>query len=173
MIKNKKQESLTKERLAELTQLRDKASKNVEISDIEKSYTLNSFDGMIATLQEELDEYIALKQGNLKILEAKALEDLPILLIKARIAVNMSQTRLATELNIQPQQIQRYEANDYQSVSFDRLLQIAQILGVCVRFENTVIIGTGPKFETPENVTEADIIKAEKFVKEKRSLVIS
>lgn len=173
MIKNKKQESLTKERLVELTQLRDKVSKNDEMSEIEKLYTVNSFDGMIATLQEELDEYIALKKGNLKILEAKTLEDLPSLIIKARIAINMSQTDLAKALNIQPQQIQRYEANDYQNISFDRLLQIAQILGICIRFENTIIVGTGPKFETPENVTETDIIKAEKIVKAKRSLVIA
>lgn len=172
MIKNKKQESLTKERLIELTQLRDKASKNKEMSEIEKLYTLNSFDGMIATLQGELEEYEALTKGNLKVLEAKSLDELPLLIIKARIAIGMSQTALAKKLNIQSQQIQRYEANDYQSISFDRLLQIAQILGVCVRFENTIIIGTGPKFEIPENLTETAIIKAEKIFKERRSLLI-
>lgn len=172
MIKNTIQENLTKEKLTELTQLRNNVTEDQEMSEIERLYTLNSFEGMISSLQEELDEYKALKKGNLKFLEAKSLEELPKLIIKARIALGMSQTDLAKMLNVQVQQIQRYEANEYQSISFDRLVEIAKLLGVCIRFENTIIIGSGPKFEVPDNISETDITNAEQKVKERCSLVI-
>ncbi|WP_017259514.1 helix-turn-helix domain-containing protein [Pedobacter arcticus] len=172
MIKNNKQKILTEERVSELIKVRSKTEASKEISKIEKLYTLNSFDGMIANLQEELEEYKTLKEGNLKILEAKNLKELPQLIIKARIAQGISQTDLGKRLDIQAQQIQRYEANDYQTISFDRLLQIAKILGICVRFENTIVIGSGPKFDIPENITEDDIKNAERIIRQKCSLVI-
>lgn len=172
MIKNTQQENLTKERIAELTKLHADISQDQEMSEIEKLYSLNSFDGMIATLQEELDEYEALRDGNLHILEAKSLEELPKLIIKARIAQHMSQTDLAKKIGIQAQQIQRYETNDYQSISFDRLIELAEAVGVCVDFANTVIIGSGPRFEIPNNVSEEEIEKAERITKERCSLFI-
>jgi transcriptional regulator with XRE-family HTH domain len=172
MIKNTQQENLTKERINELTQLRADISKNQEMSKIEKLYSLNSFDGMIATLQEELNEYEELRGGNLNIIEAKSLEELPKSIIKARIAQHMSQTDLAKKIGIQAQQIQRYEANDYQNISFDRLVELAKAVGVCVSFENTVIIGSGPRFEIPNNVTEEEIVNAERITKMKCSLFI-
>ncbi|GAA4171904.1 helix-turn-helix transcriptional regulator [Sphingobacterium ginsenosidimutans] len=172
MIKNTTQENLTRERIQELSLLRRKTSENQELSDIEKQYSLNSFDGMISILQEELEEYEALKNSNFNILEAKSLDELPQLLIKARIVQHMSQTALAKRLGIQAQQIQRYEANDYQSISFDRLIEIAKILNVCVNFEKTVTIGSGPRFEIPTNINEDDIEKAEQIIKERGSLVL-
>lgn len=172
MIKNTQQENLTKERIAELTTLRTHVDQNKDLSDIEKLYSLNSFDGIIATLQEEIEEYEALREGNLHILHAKSLEELPLLIIKARIAQHMTQTDLAKKIGIKPQQIQRYEANDYQSVSFDRLIELAKAVGICVSFENTVIIGSGPRFEIPDNVSEEEIVKAERVSKERCSLFL-
>ena len=42
----------------------------------------------------------------------------------------MTQGELADILGIKEQQIQRYEANHYQAVGFDRLLEIAKILSI-------------------------------------------
>ncbi|WP_312789843.1 helix-turn-helix transcriptional regulator [Sphingobacterium sp.] len=172
MIKNAQQENLTKERIAELKQDRDTISQNQEMSEIEKLYSLNSFDGMISTLQEELDEYESLKSGNLHIIEAKSLEELPKLIIKARIAQHMSQTDLAKKIGIQAQQIQRYEANDYQNISLYRLMELAKAVGICTSLENTVIIGSGPKFEVPTSISEEEILNAERITKERCSLFI-
>lgn len=61
-----------------------------------------------------------------------ALEDLPDLLIQARIANRWSQKQVAERLGIHEQQVQRYEATRYRGVSFDRLLEIAKILGIHV-----------------------------------------
>ncbi len=42
----------------------------------------------------------------------------------------MTQKQLAEQIGIQEQQVQRYEAADYDTISFDRLIAIAQILGI-------------------------------------------
>ncbi len=63
-------------------------------------------------------------------IEVKSLAELPIALIKARIAKGLTQKQLAERIGIQEQQVQRYEAADYDTISFDRLITIAQILGI-------------------------------------------
>ena len=64
------------------------------------------------------------------VLELHALSELPDLLIKARIARGYTQADLAKRLRLKPQQIQRYEATHYDSISFRRLLEIARVLDV-------------------------------------------
>lgn len=172
MIKNTKQEGFTREKVIELQNLRNKVSEDDTLTALEKQFNLNSLDGMIATLEEELVEYRNLKSGNIQILEAKSLEEFPKILIKARIVRQMSQTSLGKLLGMQPQQIQRYEANEYQNVSFDRLLEIAKTIGVCINIEKTLIVGSGPLFTIPSNVDELTIKKAEERIKSK-CLIIS
>jgi len=50
--------------------------------------------------------------------------------VRARIARGLSQTDLATQLNIKPQQVQRYEATNYMSASLARLIEVAAALDV-------------------------------------------
>ena len=84
-------------------------------------------------LEAELHEYEILKAGDPKILELDSLEGLPKVLIQARIAAGLTQEDLAARLGVKPQQIQRYEASDYQTASFARLREIARLLGLLVR----------------------------------------
>lgn len=85
-------------------------------------------------IEEELQEYETLKTAHHpKILELDSLEGLPKVLIQARIAAGLTQEDLAARLGVKPQQIQRYEASDYQSASFARLREIARVLGLRVR----------------------------------------
>jgi transcriptional regulator with XRE-family HTH domain len=62
-----------------------------------------------------------------------SLEGLPKVLIQARIVAGLTQEDLAARLGVKPQQIQRYEASDYQTASFARLREIARLLGLDVR----------------------------------------
>ena len=55
---------------------------------------------------------------------------MPIALIRARIAVGMAQESLARRLGVKPQQVQRYEATEYESASFARVLRVVQALGL-------------------------------------------
>ena len=59
-----------------------------------------------------------------------SIESLPLLLIKARIAANLTQKDLAKQLGLKEQQIQRYEATDYASASLSRIIQVSQKLNI-------------------------------------------
>jgi HTH-type transcriptional regulator / antitoxin HigA len=85
-----------------------------------------------ADLRAELDEYDQLRSGEVSTLEAGSLEELATLLIKARIARGWTQRRLADELGVAEQQVQRYEATGYRSASLARMCDVADALDVTI-----------------------------------------
>ena len=90
-------------------------------------------DGMksvLEGLQAEMKEYEALKAGTVRAFALASLDELPLTLIKARIAAGLTQKELAARMGLKEQQIQRYEANDYASANFERLREIANAIGV-------------------------------------------
>lgn len=111
-------------------------------------YTLNSVSAastLVATaqrealksqyedLKEQLEEYELLKSGKIAVTEAHNLDELPQILIRARIAQGLTQTELADKLGMKTQQIQRYESEMYASASFKRLNEIAGVLSVTLK----------------------------------------
>lgn len=60
----------------------------------------------------------------------EAVGDLPKTLIRARIASGITQEGLAHRLGVKTQQIQRYEATEYESASFARIRKVVQALGL-------------------------------------------
>ena len=99
-----------------------------------------SLETTIERLKAELNKYESLKSGNAQI-RISSLQDLPIALIEARIALGMTQKQLADKIGIHEQQIQRHEANQYGSVAFDRITIVAQALGVRLK-ETDILIGS-------------------------------
>jgi HTH-type transcriptional regulator/antitoxin HigA len=93
----------------------------------------DAIESQVEDLVEQLAEYDALKSGAVETLKARNLDQLPTLLIKARIAGRLSQKQLAARLGLQEQQIQRYEAEDYASASLRRLIEVAKALGLEIR----------------------------------------
>lgn len=87
----------------------------------------------VRELDSAIQEYEDLKQGRVSAFELDTLADLPLGLIKARIASSLTQKDLAQRLNLKEQQIQRYESELYQSCSFARLVEIADALEIKVR----------------------------------------
>ncbi len=83
-------------------------------------------------LRAEIQEYERLSSGTVSTFEAATLAGLATLLIKARIARGWTQARLADELGVAEQQIQRYEATEYRSASLARICDITAALGVDV-----------------------------------------
>jgi DNA-binding XRE family transcriptional regulator len=81
-------------------------------------------------LRAEILEYEGLLSGDISTFEASSPAGLATLLIKARIARGWSQHRLADELGVAEQQIQRYEATEYRSASLARICDVATTLGV-------------------------------------------
>ena len=84
----------------------------------------------ISKLEADVTEYDMLKAGEIAFGKSFALEGLPKILVQARVATGMSQTGLAGALGLKPQQIQRYEATEYQGASLARLIEVSRVLGV-------------------------------------------
>lgn len=89
----------------------------------------------LKSLEAELAEYDALRSGRRQVLAAESFEDLPGILIQARIARGLTQEELAQRVGLKKQQIQKYEANDYTMASMERVQAIVNALGVDVRGE--------------------------------------
>lgn len=95
-----------------------------------KQAEIAAINSQIADIGAELAEYDLLKSGQVSFSKTYALEELPRVLVQARIASGMSQTDLAEKLSMKPQQVQRYEATDYMGASLGRLIEISKALGV-------------------------------------------
>ena len=133
MIKNEKQYRITKaqarrfeEALAELARQERPANITPRLWQAQR----DAAQSQLLELQEQIAAYERLHMGKIKELVLEAVEDLPKTLIRARIASGMTQEGLAHRLGVKTQQIQRYEATEYESASFARVLKVVQALGL-------------------------------------------
>jgi ribosome-binding protein aMBF1 (putative translation factor) len=137
MIKNEKQYRVTQSQVKKfeeaLTQLTQNLSKTEEVHPLLFKAQQDALQSQLKDLREELLEYEALKSGQREVLELHSLDELPTFLIKARIVSGFTQKELAEKIGIKEQQIQRYEATEYASASFTRILEIVHILGIQIR----------------------------------------
>ena len=133
MIQNERQYRVTKAKLKDLEQNLSILLENRElVTNIYPQLVRMqsaALKDQIQVMSGEIAEYDNLKDGKVGI-KIDRLSELPIALIKARISAGMTQGELANMIGIKEQQIQRYEANHYQAVGFDRLLEIAKILSI-------------------------------------------
>jgi HTH-type transcriptional regulator / antitoxin HipB len=131
MIQNERQYKITQTKLREFEQ--DLANLDPLDPNLHPRQVVgwtNSYNLTIRQLKQELAEYEQLKSGNIVTFVLGSLNDLPTTLIKARIAAGLTQKDLADKIGVREQQIQRYEANHYNSASFDRLRSIAVALNI-------------------------------------------
>jgi ribosome-binding protein aMBF1 (putative translation factor) len=90
-------------------------------------------------LRVELSDYELLRSGSMRTFEASSLSGLADAFIKARIARGWTQRRLADELGIAEQQVQRYESTGYAAASLARLVDVAEALNVTVTETITLV----------------------------------
>jgi transcriptional regulator with XRE-family HTH domain len=87
-----------------------------------------------------------------------SLPELPIALIKARIAKGMTQKQLAEKIGVREQQIQRYESSHYGSASFDRVTEISEALEIAMEVSRGWKFGIYPVLPTIEVAKENNSI---------------
>ncbi|WP_210202261.1 XRE family transcriptional regulator [Mesorhizobium sp. WSM4311] len=81
-------------------------------------------------LVESLQAYQKAQRGEADELKSRAGDDLGALLVAARVAKGWKQKELARRLFLPEQQVQRYEAERYRSISLGNLIRVARTLGV-------------------------------------------
>jgi HTH-type transcriptional regulator/antitoxin HigA len=130
MIHSERQYTVSREQLAKLEAALSEANgRDVEQSWL-KQAEIDALKSQIEEVRDELVQYDLLRAGEFPFTKTHSLERLPSVLVQARIASGMSQTDLASELGVKPQQIQRYEATSYMGASLGRLIAVARVLGV-------------------------------------------
>ncbi|MEO8211092.1 MAG: helix-turn-helix domain-containing protein, partial [bacterium] len=92
----------------------------------------NAISFKLRELLEEVKKYEDLKDGKIIITEVRDLKELPIVLIKARIANGLTQAELAENLGLKEQQIQRYESEKYETASLRTLYKVAETLKISI-----------------------------------------
>lgn len=89
---------------------------------------LEAIESQIDTYDRELREYIELRDH---LVTSPSLAFVAVIaenVIKARIGAGLTQKGLADRLGLPEQQIQRYEAGDYEQASLARLIEIADAI---------------------------------------------
>jgi ribosome-binding protein aMBF1 (putative translation factor) len=137
MIKNEREYRITKaqtEKFAQaLARLAKEPEQATEVHPLLQKAQEEALRSQLADLQAQLAEYEAIRSGKQGTLELETVEELPRLLIRARIAAGLSQKELAKRLGLKEQQIQRYEATEYASASLARVMEVVRALGIGVR----------------------------------------
>ena len=141
MIKNQKQVGIKNARLEELIkekqifdeQHKDKTSAKYRLG-------IKSINSLIEEIQNDIQVYEGLVKGNFNILQAKSINELPNVLIAARLAQKISQKELGELIGVKEQQIQRYEATDYETASFARIIEISIALNLNLKFEKNIVM---------------------------------
>jgi HTH-type transcriptional regulator / antitoxin HipB len=124
MIQNEYQYKITKSKIDDLARvLTTLATEAESLPPLMVEATRNGFQTQINRMQNELQEYDDLKAGKVEI-TMSSIEDLPKVLIQKRISLGMTQRELAEKLGIKEQMVQRYESTAYESISYQRLIDV-------------------------------------------------
>ena len=133
MIKNEKQYRITKAQVRRFQDAVAELAGQTRPSNISSRLwkaQREAARSQMEELREQVEAYERLNTGRSKEVVLEAVADLPKALIRARIAAGMTQEALARRLGVKPQQVQRYEATEYGSASFARILRVVQALGL-------------------------------------------
>ncbi len=125
MIQNEKQLKITAKKLNHFTALANEVKPFVN-SSLEKKLQYASYCLIKKQLAAEVKAYSRTKQNGLTLKRQISITQLPEVLIKYKIAKKLSQKDFSVILGIKEQQLQRYEADKYASVSFKRLLSFVE-----------------------------------------------
>ncbi len=132
MIKNERQLRITKSQLGKfgdhLSVIENEIKKgNISLLIAAEAEAIKS---QIAELDDQVYEYESLWNSGTQIPILNTLKDIPKALINARLSSGLSQKELAERIGFKEQQIQRYEATNYESASLSRIRQFVDVLNL-------------------------------------------
>ena len=129
MILNQRQLGISRKKLADLQSYRKTvAQRDSTASRLE----LDSIDDVMAELEREISEYERLYNSHPSQIELGSLDELPLAIIRARIASGLTHKELADRLQLTESAVQRYEQQRYRGASFERLRDVINVIGIPV-----------------------------------------
>lgn len=158
MIKNERQYRITKARIGDPAAAIERALQAFpDMSARRRRAMVEALHSNIESMADEVREYESIRDHGLP-MEAHSLEELPLLLIKARIARGWTQRDLAQALGVAEQQVQRDEAMDYQGTSLTRIANIAKALGVTLVVQPGDSVPVGPPVQAEATIGRSETV---------------
>lgn len=131
MIKNQRQYAITSKQVKLFEEALTRWSPESAPAGMEPVIHQAQRDGLesqLESLRTQLSEFETLQKGDIGLISLQSLDELPLGLIKARIARGLTQKELAERVGVKVQQVQRWESEDYENVSFNSMIDIAHAL---------------------------------------------
>lgn len=125
MIQNEKQYKITKKRIVETEDAILKVHSSGK-RDLKRQAYLNSLTSLQNQMKTEIRDFEKLQKNGISLKRKIAIANFPDILIQYKISKKLSQKDFSAILGIKEQQLQRYEAEQYASVSFKRLLSFVE-----------------------------------------------
>lgn len=137
MIKNEKQYKISKKKFKELENQIDKITSDTDQNPLRNQLILASLNNSKSELEKEILLYESLKKNKDGILKERLISELPSIITEYKIMAGLTQKELAEMLDLKEQQLQRYEADSFKSVTFKNLLKFLDLIGLEIRIKET------------------------------------
>ena len=138
MIKNEKQYKISKKKLQVIYEEIDRIKAGREHLPAKDELNLVSLRLFQEQLENEIDAYDLLKELNSPVLKERSIDELPELLIEFKILSGLTQKEFSQKIGMKEQQLQRYEAENFNSISFRNLLKILHAVGLEITVKGAV-----------------------------------
>ncbi|MEO8326927.1 MAG: helix-turn-helix transcriptional regulator [Nitrospirota bacterium] len=133
MIKNEKQLKIMRKNIRKFESALDGLINESKFSkDLKLTMQIDALKSDLSKFKGEVREFERLRSGAVKEISANSFHELPNVIIKARIARDLTQKELALKLGMREQQIQRYETNNFASASFSVMERIVEALDITI-----------------------------------------
>lgn len=137
MIKNEKQYRISKKLLNDIIENIADLQKDTTQHPLKIKLLLASALNMQKEIEQDILLYETLKKDRIGLLKERLFSDLPSLLTEYKIKSGLTQKEFAAQLGIKEQQLQRYEADNFRSVTFKNLLRFLDAVGLEVTIKET------------------------------------
>jgi HTH-type transcriptional regulator/antitoxin HigA len=139
MIKNELQHKVALKKLLKIKEGITRLQAENNPLPTSKQLVLASLMDSKDSLEQELAAYEELIVNPLALEKPRSITDLPELIIEYKIASGMTQKEFSEKIGMKQQQLQRYEAEGFTSISFKNLLRILNAIGLNITIHNTRI----------------------------------
>ena len=142
MIINEKQYRISKKLVKEINSQIEKTEKEMSDNPVRTQVVLATLINSKTEVENNIKYYESLKENRKSILKERAISELPSLITEYKIMCKLTQKELAEILELKEQQLQRYEANGFKSVTFKNLLRFFDLIGLEITIKDTRVTRT-------------------------------
>ena len=139
MIKNEKQYKISRKRLNDIVGKIDDLKNRVKDNPLKSQMMQASLEIFKKDIEAEINEYETLKNGKSTTLKERSIADLPSMIIEYKIAQHLTHKEFSKLLGIKEQQLQRYESENFQKVSFQNLIKFINFLDMDLKVKEAEI----------------------------------